>query len=178
MAGPTESGVLENLYSLLADYGVSTEEGVVVEADREHYAFQLPYVLLPDMSSSEITDSLIEEHYYPIMPISQALTVSGSAVGATVTELLTTSDASFSKVHGYDITTYEKEEGRHRRPVYSRRICLLWRRRHGLVFLFQLSGGYVQCIFLRRKRGPDHECPRLPRRRKRRDGDPQQILEL
>lgn len=68
MAGPTESGVLENLYSLLADYGVSTEEGVVVEADREHYAFQLPYVLLPDMSSSEITDSLIEEHYYPIMP--------------------------------------------------------------------------------------------------------------
>ena len=111
MAGPTESGVLENLYSLLADYGVSTEEGVVVEADREHYAFQLPYVLLPDMSSSEITDSLIEEHYYPIMPISQALTVSGSAVGATVTELLTTSDASFSKVDGYDITTYEKEEG-------------------------------------------------------------------
>ena len=64
-----------------------------------------------DMSSSEITDSLIEEHYYPIMPISQALTVSGSAVGATVTELLTTSDASFSKVDGYDITTYEKEEG-------------------------------------------------------------------
>lgn len=111
MAGPTESGVLENLYSLLADYGVSTEEGVVVEADREHYAFQLPYVLLPDMSSNEITDSLIEEHYYPIMPISQALTVSGSAVGATVTELLTTSDASFSKVDGYDITTYEKEEG-------------------------------------------------------------------
>ena len=71
----------------------------------------MPSVLLPDMSSSEITDSLIEEHYYPIMPISQALTVSGSAVGATVTELLTTSDASFSKVHGYDITTYEKEEG-------------------------------------------------------------------
>lgn len=59
--------------------------------------------------ASEITDSLIEEHYYPIMPISQALTVSGSAVGATVTELLTTSDASFSKVHGYDLQRMKRK---------------------------------------------------------------------
>ena len=110
MAGPTEDGVLKNLYSLLSDYGVETNEGIVVEADREHYAFQAPYVLLPDMSSNEITDSLIEEKYYPIMPISQGLTV-GTSDKETVTELLTTSDSAFSKIDGYNISTYEKEEG-------------------------------------------------------------------
>lgn len=33
-AGPVEDGILENLYSLLADYGVKTCEGIVVEGDR------------------------------------------------------------------------------------------------------------------------------------------------
>lgn len=111
MAGPTEDDGLENLYSLLSDYGVTVNEGIVVEEDREHYAFQMPYVLLPDMNSSEITDSLIEENYYAIMPVSGGLTVGGSTGGATVTELLTTSDTAFSKIAGYDLDTYEREEG-------------------------------------------------------------------
>ena len=111
MAGPVEDGILENLYSLLSDYGVEANEGIVVEADREHYAFQAPYVLLPDMASHDITDSLIEENYFPILPISLGLTVTGEGSGSTVTELLTTSDAAFSKVAGYDLSTYEKEEG-------------------------------------------------------------------
>ena len=34
-AGPVEDGVLENLYALLADYGVETNEGIVVEGDRD-----------------------------------------------------------------------------------------------------------------------------------------------
>ena len=111
MAGPVEDGILENLYSLLSDYGVEAHEGIVVEADREHYAFQAPYVLLPDMASHDITDSLIEENYFPILPISLGLTVMGEGSGGTVTELLTTSDAAFSKAAGYDLSTYEKEEG-------------------------------------------------------------------
>lgn len=60
MAGPTEEGTLENLYGLLANYGVETCEGIVVEGNREGYTMQ-PHVLLPEMSSHEITDSLIEE---------------------------------------------------------------------------------------------------------------------
>lgn len=111
MAGPTEDDDLENLYSLLSEYGVEASEGIVVEADREHYAFQMPYVLLPDMNSSDITDSLIEENYYAIMPISTGLTVGANTNGATVTELLTTSMDSFSKTAGYDLSTYEKEDG-------------------------------------------------------------------
>ena len=111
MAGPTEDGVLTNLYSLLEDYGVTTSEGIVVESDRNYYAFQAPYVLLPEIVSSDITDSLIAENYYVLMPISQGLTVGTAPDGVTVTELLTTSSTAFSKVAGYDLTTYEKEEG-------------------------------------------------------------------
>lgn len=108
LAGPTEDGTLENLYSLLGDYGVRAAEGIVVEEDRGYYAFQAPYVLLPDIAQSDITDPLIAENYYAIMPIAQGLIVEDT--DGAVTELLTTSETSFSKTSGYDLSTYEKEE--------------------------------------------------------------------
>lgn len=110
MAGPTEGGTLVNLYSILEDYGVETVDGIVVDTDRGHFAFQAPYVLLPDIAGSEITDPLIEENYYAIMPISQGLTVQDDGAGV-VTKLLTTSESSFSKTAGYALSSYEKEEG-------------------------------------------------------------------
>ncbi|MDR4022357.1 MAG: Gldg family protein [Eubacteriales bacterium] len=108
IAGPTEDGILENLYGLLENYDVETCEGIVVEGNRDSYTMQ-PYVLLPEMSSHEITDSLIEENYYPNMPISQGMIINDES--GSVTPLLTTSNESFSKAAGYDLTTYEKEEG-------------------------------------------------------------------
>ena len=108
MAGPSKESDLTNLYSLLADYGVEPCDGIVVEGDREHYT-DYPYVLLPDMYSHAITDSLIAENYYPNMPISTGLLVDES--NSAVTTLMTTSDEAFSKVAGYDLTTYEKEDG-------------------------------------------------------------------
>ena len=108
IAGPTEDGILENLYGLLENYDVETCEGIVVEGNRDSYTMQ-PYVLLPEMSSHEITDSLIEENYYPNMPISQGMIINDES--GAVTPLLTTSSESFSKAAGYDLTTYEKEDG-------------------------------------------------------------------
>lgn len=110
MAGPTEDGTLTNLYTLLEEYGVKPVDGIVVEQDRDSYAFGYPYLLLPEMFSNDITDALMEENYYPIFPIAQGLTTSESTSSA-VTALLTTSDTSFSKVDGFDLTTYDKEEG-------------------------------------------------------------------
>ncbi len=106
IAGPTEDGTLTNLYSVLEAYGVEAADGIVVESDREHYAFQQPYILLPDISSSEITDPLLEENYYAIIPIAQGLTITGDSA----TALLTTSYDSFSKIAGFQLDTYEKEE--------------------------------------------------------------------
>ena len=111
VAGPVQDGILENLYSLLADYGIEANEGIIVEEDREHYAFQAPYVLLPDINSHEITDSLMEENYYLIMPISLGLTSDEELDEKTVTALLTTSYLSFSKQAGFSLDTYEKEDG-------------------------------------------------------------------
>lgn len=110
LAGPTEDGTLTNLYGILEDYGVETVDGIVVDTDRGHYAFQAPYVLLPDLAGSEITDPLIEENYYVIMPVAQGLTVQDGESGQ-VTELLTTSELSFSKSEGYALSSYEKEDG-------------------------------------------------------------------
>lgn len=111
IAGPTEDGILENLYGLLEDYGVEPQEGIVVEGDREHYAFQAPYVLLPDVNGHEITDSLLEEGYYPIMPVVLGLTAGENFDEERVTALLTTSGQAFSKLDGYGLSTYEREEG-------------------------------------------------------------------
>ena len=111
IAGPVEDTRLDNLNSLLEDYGITVNDGVVVEGDREHYAFQSPVALMPDLNSSAVTDSLIEENYYPIITVAQGLTVSDLSSSNTITELLTTSDAAFSKVAGYAMETYEKEEG-------------------------------------------------------------------
>ena len=107
MAGPTENGTLTNLYDVLADYGVTAAEGIVVESDRGHYAFQQPYILLPDMEESDITSPLISSKYYAIFPLAQGLTISDSRA----TALLTTSDSAYSKTAGFTLTTYDKEEG-------------------------------------------------------------------
>lgn len=108
IAGPVEGQELTNLHSVLNHYGVEVTEGIVVESDRSHYAFGYPYILMPDMASSDITDSLIEGKYYPIFPIAQGLDISGSYMD--VTELLGTSSFSYSKVAGYGLDTYEYEE--------------------------------------------------------------------
>ena len=111
MAGPVEDASLDNLYGLLANYGITANEGIVVEGDRNYYAFQMPYVLLPDLGESDITAPLAEAGYFVFMPISTGLTLPEEAGGATVTPLLTTSEAAFSKIAGYGLETYEKEEG-------------------------------------------------------------------
>ena len=109
-AGPTEDGSLENLEAFLEQYGVSAEEGIVIEEDSQYMAYGYPYVLLPELQSSDITDSLIESSYYALFPLSQGLKISDAeSSDYTVTELLTTSESSFSKLDGYELSTYEKE---------------------------------------------------------------------
>ena len=108
ISGPVKDEELTNLYSILSDYGVEAAEGIAVETDRNYYAFQAPYILLPEIQSSEVTDPLIEENYYTIMPL--AIGLDTSEADESVTELLITSDTSYSKVDGYALTTYDKEE--------------------------------------------------------------------
>ena len=103
---------LTNLQALMQDYGVAAQPGIVIEGSQDHYAWGTPYYLLPTENSHTITEPLISDGYYVLMPIAQGLTVADELPdGVTVSELLTTSSSSFSKTEGYNITTYEKEDG-------------------------------------------------------------------
>lgn len=66
--------------------------------------------MLPEIANHTFTSPLRDNEYYVLLPIAQGLTVSEDTQ-ATVTELLITSKSSFSKIAGYNIVTYEKEEG-------------------------------------------------------------------
>ena len=111
MAGPVEAAGLPNFYSLLEPYGVTAAEGIVVEEDQAHYVYPSPVALMPDLAESDVTAPLLEEGYYVIVPLAAGLTVGENTTSATVTSLLSTSDAAYSKLAGYDMATYEKEDG-------------------------------------------------------------------
>ena len=111
LSGPQENADLPNLQALLSDYGVTVNDGVVVDTNRDYYAFTAPYVLMPEIESSDITDPLKDGDYHVIVPIAAGLTVGEDNGGATVTSLLKTSTDSFSKAAGYAMTTYDKEDG-------------------------------------------------------------------
>lgn len=107
LAGPVADGELTNLYGILSDYGVTAVQGIVSEGDRSHYAFQTPYVLLPDLGDSDITAPLAEKNYMAIVPIAAGLQITGDSA----VSLLDTTDSAYSKLAGYQQTTYEKEDG-------------------------------------------------------------------
>ena len=109
-AGAVEGGLQENLYGLLSGYGITAHDGIVIDPDRAHYALS-PYMLMPDLLSSPATDPLIESNYFTVLPLSVGLTVDGDTGAGTVTELLTTSDQAYSKAAGYELETYDREEG-------------------------------------------------------------------
>lgn len=109
MAGPTGDDPLENLSSIIADYGVDVVDGMVVESDRAHYAFSTPVVLLPDVQTADITQPIIDANYYIIVPVAQGLSITNTA-NASVNALLTTSDTSYSKLDYMNMETYDKED--------------------------------------------------------------------
>lgn len=109
-SGPQQDSDLPNLNALLADYGVTVTDGVVVDPNRDYYAFTAPYVLMPEIQDSDITAPLLDGSYHIIVPIAQGLTV-GDTTAGTVTPLLQTSGDSFSKAAGYAMSTYDKEDG-------------------------------------------------------------------
>lgn len=102
---------MANLNSILSEYGVSVVDGIVIDSNRDFYAFSEMYILMPEIESSEITDPLTESGYHAIIPIAQGLSIDDSVDGVTVTSLLQTSGDSYSKLAGYDLTTYDKEDG-------------------------------------------------------------------
>ena len=109
-SGPTQNGLLENLYGLLSDYAVEMQDGLVIEEIPKYFAFQKPYIILPHMGESEITRALTEAEYTPMMAVTSGMIV-GKSSRANLTPLMTTSQSAFSKLSGLATKTYMKEDG-------------------------------------------------------------------
>ena len=112
ISNPPQNGVLTNLEAVMEYYGMTASEGIVVEGDQNFYVWGTPYYLLPDIESHTITSPLLENGYYVLLPIAQGLSAASELRDTlSVSSLVTTTDISFSKIAGYDLQTYEKEDG-------------------------------------------------------------------
>lgn len=100
---------LTNFESILADYGITLPEGVVAEADQNHY-YQSPFYLLPDVNSSTETAAVYGSKYV-FAPLARGMQIAEDREDLSVNQLLTTTENSYVKSDVSNMETYEKEEG-------------------------------------------------------------------
>lgn len=111
---------LTNLSSVLKNYGLQSVDGIIVEGDSSMTLSGYPYYLLPTIENSEITASLFAQSYPVLVPLAHGITTTEETPeGVTVTPLLTTSDAAYSKTDGVNMSTLEKEENDLAGPFYT-----------------------------------------------------------
>ncbi len=94
-----------NFESLLADYGVTPVEGVIVEGDRNSY-YQTPYDLFPFVENNEITARIYDGTV--LAPLSRGLSYDEETEDVAYTPILTTSDEAFSRVDPMNATDFSK----------------------------------------------------------------------
>ena len=101
---------MPNLQKVLNNYGIGTMEGVVLEADGQHYISGNPTYLVPNIGSADALGELAKSNSYVLMPVAQAVEkLEDKRDSVTIESLLTTSDSAYVKtnVNG----TLEKEDG-------------------------------------------------------------------
>lgn len=106
-----EENEMPNLNTVLNYYGVSLVDGVVLEKNSNYYS-QVPYYLIPDINSTEITADMTGGQSYTFLAAAQGLQISDEVRDTlNITSVLSTSDTAYSKINVTGMTTYEKEEG-------------------------------------------------------------------
>ena len=102
---------MANLESVLEYYGTEIVDGVVLEGDNNYY-IQVPYYLVPDISSTEVSSDLTGGAAYVLLAAAQGITESDEIRdGVDVTSVLSTSSQAYSKTDIENMTTYDKEDG-------------------------------------------------------------------
>lgn len=91
-------GSMDNFDAVLENYGVERVDGIVIEGDAQHYAMQMPYYLLPDVSSAEAVSDFSSQGYFVLAPYAQGIRQLDNVRDTlTIESLLTTSDDAYSK---------------------------------------------------------------------------------
>lgn len=89
---------MDNFDAVLENYGVERVDGIVIEGNAQHYAMQMPYYLLPDVSSAEAVSDFSSQGYFVLAPYAQGIRQLDNVRDTlTIESLLTTSDEAYSK---------------------------------------------------------------------------------
>ena len=101
-----------NLDAVMAEFGLSRTPGLVVEGDSGHSLSGYPYYLLPDYAEDTGSDTLdgIDTSRRVLLQMAQGITLTETE-GVTSEPLLVSSESSYSKTAGYEMTTAGQEEG-------------------------------------------------------------------
>ena len=115
---------LPNFDSILALYGVTQLDGIIVEGDSDHYTMNGPLYLVPSYSSHEIVSNL---DLQTIVPQAGALQIPDVIADGTVTitPLLTTSNSAFLEMSSESIDMVMDDgaqTGRSRPPLPSKNL--------------------------------------------------------
>lgn len=111
MTSYSETG-MPNLYALTAGYGAEYNNGMVIEGNANNYMSGSPFILLPEIGTSDISALITNNNIYVAMPKAHSIKKSDTLPeGVTVTSLLTTSAAAYIKLDAYNIKTLEKTDG-------------------------------------------------------------------
>lgn len=101
---------MPNFDSVLSNYGVAREEGIILEGDSGRY-MTYQYCVIPTVNYSDITARVYGDSYL-LAPMSQGIrTLDTYRDSITMQPLLATADSSYAKVDVQNMTTSEKESG-------------------------------------------------------------------
>lgn len=102
------SGKMKNFYSVLEEFGLGVQKGLIAEGDASRY-YQIPFYLLPKAAETNYTSSVGEN--YVFVPFAQGITFPDSTDQISYQALLTTSEQAVLKSDAANASTYEYEEG-------------------------------------------------------------------
>lgn len=102
---------MQNFNSVLENYGVQPENGIILEGDQKHYIAQNQYYLLPNIESHEITSNLSSKSKYVLTALSPSIkSLDNVRDTIKIDSILTTSDSAYEKTNLEAMKTTEKEE--------------------------------------------------------------------
>lgn len=107
---------LPNFERIMENFGLSIEQGYVVDTNAGNY-YQTPIYLLPDVAYADETDGLTGSYTYLFAPYAQGIAVAQDTEDIEYTKLLNTSNDSILKKNVETATTYDKEDGDADGPV-------------------------------------------------------------
>ena len=101
-----------NLDAVMAEFGLTRTTGLVVEGDSGHYLNGYPYYLLPDYATDTESGTLdgIDTSRRVLLQMAQGITITETE-GIASEALLVSTESSYSKAAGYEMTTAEQEDG-------------------------------------------------------------------